>query len=180
MHVRYSMSRGMPLVDDSSDEMLGALSGVFVHPDLGKIEGVFVRAAHGEEFLAVEDIAHWGKSIVVRDHSAIAPLEDRVRLTALWNEGRPVLGQRIVTEAGKILGTCADLQFETDTFRLEWLFPRRWFRWKRPIPASAIIEVRPDAVCVRDGAATVPVAATDQAAIAALEAIGGASAPAQG
>lgn len=174
MHVRYSMSRGMPLVDDRSDDLLATVSGIFLHPDLGKVEGLFVRTQAGDGFLSVNDIAHWGRSIVVRDIDAIGPLDERVRLSALWNEGRTILGQRIVTEAGMIVGTCADVQFETETFRIEWLFPRRWFRWKRPIPAGAIIEVRPDAVCVREPEIPAgPAAAADQAAMAALEAIGG-------
>lgn len=150
MHVRFSMCLGMPLVDDRNDELLATVSGVFLHPDLGKVEGLFVRTERGEEFLATSDIAHWGRTIVVRDPDAVAPLEERVRLSALWDEGRPLLGQKMVTESGRVIGHCKDVQFETDTFRLEWLFPRRLFRWKHPIPAGAIIEVRADAVRIRD------------------------------
>jgi|GEM_PF-6484452 len=150
MHVRFSMCLGMPLVDDHNDDLLATVSGVFLHPDLGKVEGLFVHTERGEEFLATSDIAHWGRSIVVRDPDAVAPLEERVRLSALWEEGRPVLGQKIVTESSRMIGTCTDVQFETDTFRLEWLFPRRMFRWKQSIPVGAIIEVRPDAVRIRD------------------------------
>ncbi len=177
MHVRFSMCLGMTVADGRSDDLLGTVTGIFIHPDLGKLEGFFVRTAAGDEFLAVSDIAHWGRSIVIRDVDAIARLEERVRLSSLWHEGRTVLGQRLVTEAGAVLGTCADVQFETDTFRLEWLFPRKWLRWKRPIPVSAIIEVRADAVCVRD-AETPAKAAPNAAAVAALEALG--TTPAQG
>lgn len=170
----------MPVMDDRSDDVLGTVTGVFVHPDIGKIEGFFVRTHAGDEFLAANDIAHWGRAIVVRDVDTIARLDERVRLSALWNEGRTVLGQRIVTEAGVIVGMCADVQFETDTFRLEWLFPRKWLRWKRPIPAGSIIEVRPDAVCVRDAEVPVKTTAAAETAAAALEAIGGSTTPAQG
>lgn len=165
MHVRFSMCVGMPVMDDRSDDVVAVVSGVFIHPDLGKIEGVFVRGRDGEEFLSVQDIVHWGKAIMVRDPDALAPLDERVRLSQLWAEGRCVLGQRIVTESGRSVGRCADAQFETDTFRLEWLFPRRWLRWKRPIPASSIVEVRPEAVCVRES----EVPATEGEALAALE-----------
>jgi hypothetical protein len=68
----------------------------------------------------------------------------------LFDEGRSILGQRIRTENGLTLGMCGDVQFDTQTFTIEWLFPRRWWRWGRPLPASAIVEVRPDAVIVRD------------------------------
>ncbi len=150
MHVRFSMCRGMNVVDDRGDELRATVTGLFIHPDLGKLEGLFVRGDSGEEFLAVQDIAHWGRSIVVRDSEVIAPLEERVRLAQLRAEGRTVLGQKVVTDAGAPLGVCKDVQFETDTFRLEWIFPRKFLRWGRPLPVGAIVEVRPDAVCVRD------------------------------
>lgn len=176
MHVRYSMSAGMPVVDDRGEEAIALVSGVFVHPDLGKIEGLFVRGQRGEEFLSTQDIVHWGRAVVVRDADVLAPLEERVRLSQLWDEGRTVLGQRIVTEAGNALGTCADIQFETDTFRLEWLFPRRWFRWKRPIPAASIIEVKAGAIVVRDAEAPMAAGTGDATVLSALEAIGGTTA----
>lgn len=165
VHVRYTMSVGMPVMDDRSDDVVATVSGVFIHPDLGKLEGVFVRGSAGEEFLSVQDIVHWGKAVMVRDSDVLAPLDERVRLSQLWAEGRSVLGQRIVTESGRVIGRCADVQFETDTFRLEWIFPRHWLRWKRPIPASSIVEVRTEAICVRE--AEVPVA--EGGALGALE-----------
>ncbi len=144
------MCLGMNVVDDRGDELRAIVTGIFLHPDLGKVEGLFVRGFSGEEFLSVQDIAHWGGTIVVRDGDVIAPLEERVRLSALRDEGRTILGQKVVTREGQTIGTCVDVQFETETFRLEWIFPRRFLRWKRPIPAGAIVEVRTDAVCVRD------------------------------
>lgn len=169
MHVRFSMCRGMSVVDDRGDELRATVTGLFVHPDLGKIEGLFVRGRGGEEFLAVEDIAHWGRTIVVRDGEVIAPLDERVRLAALRGEGRPVLGQKIVTDGGAALGTCKDVQFETDTFRLEWIFPRAFLRWGRPLPAGAIIEVRPDAVVVRDAEIPSQAAGAEQTSLSPLE-----------
>lgn len=173
MHVRLSMCIGMPVVDVRSDEVFAAVTGLFLHPDLGKVEGLFVMTDRGEEFLATSDIAHWGRSVVVRDPDVIAPLDERVRLSALWEEARPVLGQRIVTEAEKFLGRCKDVQFETDTFRLEWLFPRKMLRWQRPVPVTAIVEVTAEVVKVRDSYAPAQVLPMEGMAVTALEAIGG-------
>lgn len=170
------MCVGMPVMDDQAGEAIAIVSGFFLHPDIGSLEGLFVRSARGDEFLAASDIAHWGKNIVVRNEDALGPLEDRVRLTALWDEGRPVLSQRIMTDAGRRVGACKDVQIDTDSLRLEWLFPRSWFRWGRAIPVSAILEVRVDAIVVRDQA-TVPV--VDEG-LTALEPIAGAMPPARG
>lgn len=159
----------MPVVDDRGDEAIASVSGVFIHPDLGKLEGIFVRTNDAELFLAVQDIVHWGRTIVVCDSDVLGPLDERVRLSSLWSEGRTVLGQRIVTESGMAIGRCGDVQFETDTFRLEWLFPRKWLRWQRPIPAASIIEVKADAIVVRNAEVPLEAAGTEQASLVPLE-----------
>ncbi len=141
---------GMAIVEDGSGDLLATVRGIFLHPDRGTVEGFFVQTSHGEKFIAVSDITHWGRTIVVRDAESLSHLEERVRLSALREEGRPVIGQKIMTEDGQTVGTCADVQFETETFRLEWIFPRRWFRWKTPLPVACIIDVRPEAVIVRN------------------------------
>ncbi len=157
MHVRFSICLGTPIVAENAEERAGTLSGVLLHPDLGTVEGFFVqvpgmfRAEH--LFLSAMDIVHWGSRIRIRDEDVLSPLEDRVRLSSLYHEGRTILGQKILTESNVALGTCRDLQFETKTFRLEWIFPKKWLRWGAGIPVTAIIEVRKEAVIVRDLAA---------------------------
>lgn len=170
MHVRFLMSVGVPIIASHSDECIGAVSGLFLHPDLGMVEGFFVRTDGGEAFLSVSDISHWGKFITVNDGEVLGPLEERVRLLRLWEEARPILGQKIETESGMFLGRCADVQFDTESFRVEWLFPRRWFRWKRPIPVSSILEVTPEVVRVRDSEIVVKTPVERLPAIATLEA----------
>lgn len=170
MHVRLSTSLGTPVVAEDGEEQIGSLAGAVVHPDLGTIEGFYVGRpgflGRGEElFLPAMDVLHWGHRIRVRSEDALVPLEDIVRLHALAGEGRTVIGQQIVTESGVSLGTCRDIQFETKTFRLEWIFPKKWLRFRTEIPASSIIEVRPDAIVVRDALAGV----TERSVLKALD-----------
>jgi len=154
MHVRFSLCREMPILEEGSEQPLGTLFDVFIHPDLGVIEGFFVSIPRFFSadilFLSAADILHWGNRLYVRDSDVLGPLEERVRLHALWQEGRTMLRQKMMTEGGASLGTCRDVQFDTKSFRIEWLFPRTLLRWRTPVPASAIIEVRPDAVIVKD------------------------------
>jgi uncharacterized protein YrrD len=63
-----------------------------------------------------------------------------------------VLGQKIMTESGRAVGMCKDVQFETKTFRLEWIFPRTWFHWKEAVPRTAILRVQREAIVIRDPA----------------------------
>lgn len=154
MHVRFTSSVGLPVTAEDAHEVLGTIAGIVVQPDTGAIEGCTVRTpgffASGTLFLSTEDILHWGLRITVRHADVLGPAEDRVRLQSLLREERPVLGQAMRTESGQSLGRCSDLQFNTRDFRLEWLFPRRLLRWGPPVPVSRIVEVRTDAIIVRD------------------------------
>ena len=152
MHVRFSTCRGLEVYSDGTHELVGRIDDVLIVPDTGMIEGFFVRASHvaGTPFLAAMDIVQWGGQIHVRDPEAVYPAEERVRLQSLLEDGRRILRQGIRTESGRTLGRCMDVQFDTETMHCEWLFPRRFLRWGTPVPISHVLEVRADAIVVRD------------------------------
>jgi sporulation protein YlmC with PRC-barrel domain len=175
MHLRFSMSVGTPVVEEDTGEVLGTIAGILIQPDTGKIEGFFVGIpgllTSRTLFLSGLDILRWGARVYVRDADTLSPLEEHIRLQSLIAEARPLLGQRIVTESGKGLGTCADVQFETASLVLEWLFPRKMLRWGTGLPVSQIIEVRKDAILVRDPVTPVTVAETKAVAAPVLPVI---------
>jgi uncharacterized protein YrrD len=156
MHVRLSTCIGLPVISDSTEEPFGTIVSLLVHPDLGTVEGFFVRTAgfltSETLFLSTLDIIHWGTHVRISDGDALSPLEERVRLQAFLEEGRTILGQKLLTESGAYLGVCKDVQFNTKTFVLEWLFPRKLFRWGIALPVSAIVEVKREAVILREQA----------------------------
>ncbi len=172
MHIRFTHCRGLPVVEEHGQQAIGVIDDIFIHPDMGKAEGFFVKISHFMHsetlFLPVADITHWGRMVMIRDRDVLAPLEDHVRLQQLSQEGRTVIGQKMVTEAGKKLGTCADAQFETKTFRVEWLFPKMMFRWARPVPVTSVQEIRSDAIVIRDQA-TVQAPAVEEPVFTPLE-----------
>ncbi|NOS67353.1 MAG: hypothetical protein HOO67_03230 [Candidatus Peribacteraceae bacterium] len=157
MRARYTRSLGLPVLDEESGEVLGSVAGMLLNPDTGVVEGFFVRTEgffSGQNlFLGSADILHWGLRITVRDRDVLSSPEERVRLQPLLEGRRPVIGQKIITESGRTLGRCTDVQFNTESFRLEWLFPRRFFRWGIPISAKQIVEVKTEGVIVKDPAA---------------------------
>lgn len=155
------MCRGTPVIDSDSRHVLGAIDGIVVHPDTGRIEAFAVLMpgflSSRRVYLLSQDIVRWGTAVEIGDADALAPLSEHIRLASLVDGGRPVLGQIMRTQGGSVLGRCADVQFETDSFRAQWLFPRRYFLlWGVAVPISAVLEIRNDAVIVRDTAATVP------------------------
>ena len=170
--MRFTASVGLPVLEQETAEVLGRVSGMLLHPDTGRVEGFFIRTegffSSTDLFLSSLDIVHWGMRIIVRSRDALAPAEERVRLQPLLEGKRTILGQRIVTESGRTIGRCADVQFSTRDYVLQWLFPRRFWRWGLPIPASQIIEVRTDAIVVREPSASVPEKEAEEEEVAIL------------
>lgn len=154
MHVRFSSCRGLPILEDGTQDFCGWVNGIVLHPETGNVEGFTVRGgggAGGEAFLLRDDIVRWGKCVWIRSVHAIGPLEDIVRLRSVLSDPRRILGQRIRTESGKKLGVCRDIQFSTATWGLEWIFPRKWWVfWGIPIARKDIVEVTTNAIIVRD------------------------------
>lgn len=167
MHVRFSMCRGLPVRVEETGLVAGALDEPLIHPDTGRIEGFFVRTSSFPTsqyvFLAAVDILRFGTYVWIDDEHVLGELEERIRLHQMFEEGRSVLGQPIHTQSGEVLGTCKDVQFDTRMMRLEWIFPKKWFRYGDGIPASSIVEVRTDAVVVRDPQLPVKVEEDDTA-----------------
>ena len=161
MHVRFSVCRGMSVVEEETQEELGTVTAPLINSDIGKIEGFFVAIPglfrSEQRFIASQDILRMGIRLAVRHSEALFPIEEHVRLQPLLMEGRTVLWQLMRTESGKALGRCGDIQFDTKHFMVEWLFPRKFFRWGVALPLSSIIEVRKDAIIVRDSSVREPV-----------------------
>src|SRR5581483_7951146 len=134
MQVRFSMSAGMKVVSEESQEAIGEIAGILIHPDTAKVEGFFVAVhkgimSHDELFLSSFDILRWSTHVFVKRDDVLSPLEDMIRLQSLFEQGRPVIGQAIRTESGAFIGYCKDVQFETIHFMVDWIFPKRFLKW---------------------------------------------------
>lgn len=125
-----------------------------IEPDTGRILGFFVRSAllgTGDLFLQSTDIVSWGTKIHVRSDDRLSPPEELIRLQSAFSDTRTMLGQVIrAKDTKRIIGVCADVQFNTRHFMVEWLFPRRFFLTKQPLPVTDILEVTEDGIWVKD------------------------------
>ncbi len=173
MHVRFTTLLGMPVTVDQTEEDIGMVTGILIHPDTAVVEGFFVQAPTfwhtGRLFLASADILHLGSRMRIRSEEKLGPVEELIRVSSLLEDGRSILHQRIVTESGMLLGRCADVQLETKTFQVLWLFPRKWFRWQRPVSVATILEVREDDIIVKDPLIPLKESTTTESVFQALD-----------
>ncbi len=154
MHVRLSEVIGAAVVDDHSHSVVATLDLPLIEPDTGRILGFFVHGrflgSSAERFLVSHDILSWGTSIHVRSSEVLSPPEDLIRLQSKFADQRRFLGQSISIEgSGKVLGSCADVQFDTRHLVIEWIFPKKFLWYRQPIPSSDILEVTQKAIIVR-------------------------------
>lgn len=159
MHIRSSVARGTAVIDDSTQLAVGVIDEPLVDPDTGRLVGFFVLPVSlGDDilFLQTLDIASWGTRIHVLSADRLGPPEDFVRLKSRLEDPRPFLGQPIIIHGSrKSLGILEDVQFNTRHFAVEWLFPRKFFFIRQPIPVTDIVEVTPEAIWVKDPLGTV-------------------------
>ncbi len=154
MHMRASQAQGTQVIDDSTQQALGIIDDPLIDPDTGRIVGFFVlpvMMGEGELLLQTSDILSWGTRVHVLSQDRLGPPEDFVRLKKRLEDPRAFLGQTIRTqEAKKSLGMLDDVQFNTRNFAVEWLFPRKLFFIRQPIPVTEVLEVTEEAIWVRD------------------------------
>lgn len=154
MHIRASQAVGTQIVDDSVQATIGMVGDPLIDPDTGRILGFFVFSlmmGDAHIFLQTSDIVSWGTRVHVLSAERLGPPEDFIRLKQSLAETRTFLGQSIYTkESKKFLGRLGDVQFNTRTFIVEWLFPRKFFFYRQPILGSDVLEVTEEAILVRD------------------------------
>ncbi|HLC75782.1 MAG TPA: hypothetical protein VJB82_01515 [Candidatus Peribacterales bacterium] len=152
MHLLQSAMRGIEVIDSIDHHIHGIVTGTIIDPDRAKIIAFIIgRFGFPEPHaLMTQDIESWGNRIHIRDVDVLGELSDFVRLNQYRNDDRSFIGQEIRTKSGQRIGRCADVQFRTDTFDLEWIFPRRFFRKALPLPISEIVEVTPEAIIIKD------------------------------
>ncbi len=161
MHVRFSMVRGMPVIEQQGETLIGIIDGLVVDPDRGMILAFIVMEPRllfpGRYALLTSDIISFGTVVRVRDAERLAAFDEIIRLQPFIDSPRTILSQPIITQRGKKrIGICRDIQFTTKTYSIEWLFPSRWLRSGIPVSASDIHEVTSDAIIVRDPEKAVP------------------------
>jgi uncharacterized protein YrrD len=164
MHLLYSDTIGTEIIDDIDHQIHGKVADILIDPDKSKIIALLVVIPGASEIYALHthDISNWGNRIHIGDANVLGPAVDFVRLQDFLNDPRTVIGQKIKTRDGFCIGKCTDIQFEATTFRVEWIFPRKFFIKKLSLPTSDILEITEDAIIIKDQTPKVEEAIEDE------------------
>jgi len=142
----------MEVIDSIDHQIHGKAADIIIDPDRGKIVALLIKRTGISQYhgLMVEDIESWGNRIHIRNSDVVGEISDFLRLKPYLEDSRTFVAQPIRTQGGRTIGRCNDVQFRTDTFDLEWIFPRRFFRNGLPLPVSEILKVTPEAIIIKD------------------------------
>lgn len=152
MHLLHSTALGAEIIDEVEHQIQGKVTDLVFDADRGKLLALLVRTSASPSLFALQtqDILSWGKRIHIRDPEVLGAVSDIVRLQPFLRDRRRIIRQPIRTKGGVSLGKCADFQFTTEHFELEWIFPRRFLQKGIPLPASDIIEITDEAIIVKE------------------------------
>lgn len=153
MHLLRSTAIGTEIIDTIDHHIHGIVSDILIDADRGKVAALLIRCFDTPDHYALQtqDIESWGNRIHIRDAEVLGEIADFVRLKSLLEDPRAFIGQAIRTKSGQKLGRCIDVQFRSDTFDLEWIFPVKFFFMRGlALPVTEILEVTPDAIIVKD------------------------------
>lgn len=152
MKPRYlSQTFGMPIISSHGNYRVGRIRDILVDHETGNI-AAFMLAHHG--VVLPQDVLVWKDYLLIHDETHISPLEDIVRVKAVFDRHIPIFGKRVVTEGGLYVGHVYDLEFNPELFCLKNLHTAKiFFIFKfqeRIIPAKQIIQVKKKAIIIKD------------------------------
>ncbi|MFH1012268.1 MAG: PRC-barrel domain-containing protein [Candidatus Peregrinibacteria bacterium] len=154
---RYRDIVGTPVLHFENGSLLGVIKDVIIHPDTGKLEGLWVKPArHLFSYGVVQsqDIVEWKKNCYLKNEGAIAEAGDLIKIAEILSDGRQILNNRVRTEEGASLGKVVDVDFDTKQSYLRQLYVEKRFLFlgydRRILSYDTIVKVLPEAIIVKD------------------------------
>ena len=110
----FSAAKGHKVVDTSSADTVGTVSGFLVEPSTHSIVALRVKKTETGEVIRWRDITAFGSEAVTVPRAGVVTDTD-AELEALGDKARELVKKRILTSAGDELGTVKDIEFDTET-----------------------------------------------------------------
>jgi uncharacterized protein YrrD len=147
---------GLAVVDIGAGTKIGSVDGPIINPADGRIMGLMLKGggnSHGDGFVAARDIHAIGAdAVTVSSGEVVRPreeLDDSVR--AAWESRDHIVGNKVVTESGSLIGTVSDYYVDEDAIRVAGLtIGGGLLSSEDAVAADRVMSVGPDAIVVRD------------------------------
>jgi len=148
--------RGLAVVDVTGGKKLGAVDDLVVSPDDGTLLAVTVSGgmfSGAKSYVRAEDIRSIGADAVTVVGENVARREDEMTeaVREAHRSSRTLLGAKVVTEGGALLGTVSDYLIDEASRRVTGLtIGGGLLSGQDGLAADRIVSVGPDAVIVSD------------------------------
>lgn len=148
---------GTPVLGFADGQPLGIVEDVIIHPDTGKVEALWVKPLtlpYAHAVLPVEAILSWKKNLYVSGDGALSEPDEVIRIAETLSRKEKFVGNRVRSESGKGFGRVYDLDFDTRSMMLRYLFVDKSFLGfkfqRRFFHFDNIVQVLPDVILVKD------------------------------
>jgi len=148
---------GTPILSHDEGHPLGQVEDIIIHPDTGRVEGLWVKPftlPMRHAVLPSEGIVAWKKNLYVKDEGAFADPEEIIRISEILARKIRFVGNRVKSESGKRFGRVFDVDFDDRKMYLRYLFVQKtflFFGWSsRYFHYDSIVQVTPEWIVVRD------------------------------
>lgn len=157
--------QGLAVVGINDGKKLGTADELIVSPDELRLLGLVIKSggplSRDEQIVEARDIRSIGSDAITVDAEAVAhgteAIAESIRETRAGN--RRIVGSKVVTESGTLLGTASDFAIDESTHRITSLtLSSSLFQTGDTLAVDRVISVGPDVVVVRDGNAGADVA----------------------
>jgi len=159
MEVLFSDIVGMRVVADEV-QPLSTVKNLVIDPENGKILAYVVDAFRNKIICPI-DVVEW-KSAVLRVHDADAIIDGNevMRVEKVQNDGIQILGSKVETEEGMLLGRVYDYSVDNASESLKNLYVAKGllilFRCEKKIISwQNILEILPGRIVVKSGLVTI-------------------------
>lgn len=154
----YTQLIGMPIFVGDTDHKIGRAADLIVDPDKAHLVALITlknAAIAPVDLLPYED-GYWE----VREPDVMIHPDELLRLRSIPPKRRFLITKRVRTKSGQQLGRVRDLVFDMETLSLVQLFVGKgflfWISERRIIDWKDILEVKDNAIIVKDRCAKVP------------------------
>ncbi|KAB7739391.1 hypothetical protein GA707_20370 [Nostocoides sp. F2B08] len=110
----FSSAKGHKVVDISSAETVGTVSGFLLEPSTHSIVALRVKKTKTGEVIRWRDITAFGSEAVTVPRAGVVTDID-AELEALGDKARELVKKRVLTSTGDELGTVKDVDFDPAT-----------------------------------------------------------------